>query len=214
MTLPTRHPSEDLILDYARGALEPGRALVVAAHLGACSACRAVVGFAEAIGGALIEEVEPAQMAPDALAKAMAQLDLPPPPPTQALQPPGGWISVPPDVVIASQQARRRAAPGVWVANVTGDPKIGPRSYLLGVGPRIAVPRHTHKGKEFICVLTGAYDDRGQTYVAGDFVENDEDVEHEPRVTRDGECVCLIATDNLLVPRSLAARVFQPFVGI
>ncbi len=113
--------------------------------------------------------------------------------------------------------ARRRwAAPGVWVAPTSpAIARAGARSYLLGVGPGIAVPLHTHKGMELVCVLKGAYRDRGRVYREGDFAENDDEVEHQPRVTRDGECVCLIAADNLLVPREPAsARLLQPFVGI
>jgi putative transcriptional regulator len=151
------------------------------------------------------------------LAKALAALDRPPPPPpasAAAPAPPDDWIRVPPDVLIAAERTRRQAAPGVWVAHVTENAQTGARSYLLGVGPGIAVPLHTHKGMELVCVLKGAYKDRGRVYHAGDFAENDEDVEHQPRVTRDGECVCLIAADNLLVPRSVQARLLQPFVGI
>jgi putative transcriptional regulator len=65
-----------------------------------------------------------------------------------------------------------------------------------------------------ICVLKGAYEDRGERHGPGDFACNDEAVEHRPWVTRDAECVCLVAADHALVPRSLMARVFQPFVRI
>ena len=114
----------------------------------------------------------------------------------------------------AAQRHRRWAAPGVWVANVTGRAKAGPRSYLLGVAAGIAVPRHTHKGTELVCVLKGAFEDRGVIYGPGDFAESDETVEHRPHVTRDSECVCLAAADSALVPRELIGRLFQPFVGI
>ncbi|HEY1749978.1 MAG TPA: ChrR family anti-sigma-E factor [Caulobacteraceae bacterium] len=216
MTAPTRHPSEALILDLARGALERGRALVLRAHLAVCPGCRATLGLAEAVGGAMLDAAEPAPMAPDALASVLARLgEPPPPPPAAAPHPPGDWIRVPADVLAAAEGGRRQAAPGVWVAHVTGEGgRSGPRSYLLGVGPGIAVPLHTHRGGEFVCVVKGAYKDRGHIYRPGDFVENDESVEHQPRVTRDGECVCLIAADNLLVPRSIQARLLQPIVGI
>ncbi len=215
MTAPTQHPSEELILDFARGALEEGRSLVLQVHLAVCPACRAALGLAEAVGGALLAEIEPAELAPDALEQALARLDLEPPPPAEAPRPPD-WIRVPPEVLAAAEHERREAAPGVWVAHVTGPRSAGggARSYLLGVGPGIAVPMHTHRGREFVCVVKGAYKDRGRIYRAGDFAENDESVEHQPRVTRDGECVCLIAADDLLVPRSLAARLLQPLVGI
>jgi putative transcriptional regulator len=216
MTHPNHHPSESLVLDHARGVLEYGRDLVIRAHLSACPECRAAVALAEAVGGALVDELAPAEMAADALARALVAIDAgPPPQPPAASAPlPPDWIRVPADVLHAARRNRRLAAPGVWVAKVAGGGRVGARSYLLGVGKGIAVPRHTHLGSEFVCVVKGAFTDRGHTYGPGDFAESDEEIEHEPRVTDDGECVCLVACDNRLVPRSLMARVFRPFVGI
>ena len=210
MTLPTHHPSDETLLDFARGALSPGRSLVLSAHLGVCPACRASVRLAEAVGGALLGE-----LAPDALDQALARIERPPAPvAAPSVRTPDGWIRVPADVLIAAERRKRWAAPGVWVASVTRDRRTGERSYLLGVGRGIAVPRHTHRGVEMICVLTGAYDDRGDKHHPGDFAENDEAVEHRPRVTRDGECVCLIAADNALVARDLIGWIMQPLVRI
>jgi putative transcriptional regulator len=215
MTLPTHHPSDETLLDFARGALSPGRSLVLRAHLGVCPACRASVRLAEAVGGALLGELAPAELAPDALDQALARIERPPAPlATPTVRAPAGWIRVPADVLIAAERRKRWAAPGVWVAPVTRDRHTGERSYLLGVGRGIAVPRHTHRGVEMICVLTGAYDDRGATHHPGDFAESDEAVEHKPRVTRDGECVCLIAADNALVARDLIGWIMQPLVRI
>ena len=178
---PTRHPSEELVIDLARGALERGRALVLRAHLAHCPACQQGLRLAEAVGGALIGELPPAEMAPDALAQVLARLDAPPPPPPARAAAPDGWIRVPPDVLEAAERHKRWAAPGVWVAPVTRDRRTGARSYLLGVGPGIAVPTHTHRGSELVCVVKGAYEDRGDIHGPGDFAENDESVEHRPR---------------------------------
>ena len=214
MIQPLRHPSEDLIFDFARGAMEPGRGLVLATHLIACPACRGAARLAEAVGGALIDQLEPAELAPDALARAMARLDAPAPAPTPAPRTPDDWIGVPAEVRLAATRNRRWAAPGVWVAPVTRDRRTGARSYLLGIGPGIAVPRHTHRGLELVCVLKGAYHDRGEVYGPGDFAESDEAIEHRPQVTRDGECVCFAAADNALVARDLIGRLMQPLVRI
>jgi putative transcriptional regulator len=215
MTQPTRHPSPETLLDFARGALEDGRSLVLSAHLGACAECRAAVRLGEAVGGALLSELEPAAMAPDALDQALAAIERPAAAPAAPdLRGPGDWIRVPDDVLVAAARHKRWAAPGVWVAPVTRNGKTGARSYLLGVGRGIAVPRHRHKGVEMICVLKGAFEDRGEIHGPGDFSENDESVEHRPRVTRDGECVCLIAADNALVARDLIGWIMQPLVGI
>jgi putative transcriptional regulator len=215
MTLPTHHPSDETLLDMARGALGPGRSLVLRVHLGACPACRASVRMAEAVGGALLADLAPADLAPDALAQALARIERPPPPAAApALRAPPDWISAPADVLVAAARRKRWAAPGVWVAPVTRDRRTGERSYLLGIGRGIAVPKHSHKGVEMTCVLTGAYADRGDTHRVGDFAEVDEAVEHRPRVTMDGACVCLIAADNALVPRDLLGWIMQPLVRI
>jgi putative transcriptional regulator len=78
----------------------------------------------------------------------------------------------------------------------------------------MSVPRHTHAGSELVCVVKGAYVDRGVTHTLADLAENDDSVEHTPTVTRDGECICLIAVDNALIARDWVGRLFQPFVGI
>jgi anti-sigma factor ChrR (cupin superfamily) len=65
-----------------------------------------------------------------------------------------------------------------------------------------------------ICVVKGAYRDGDSLHGPGDFAWNDETVEHRPRSTEDGECVCLISAEGALVARDWVGRIFQPFVGI
>lgn len=212
---PRYHPSHAMLVDYAAGALQPGRALVMATHVHACPLCRQEVTLAESVGGALLDELPPVAMAAGALEAALARLDEPPPEPPSAAaaQPRPDWIEVPNDVLEAALKRKRWAAPGVWVAPISKGPK-GQSTYLLRVAAGMAVPLHSHKGVEMICVLKGAYKDRGHIHRPGDIGENDESVEHRPKVTREGECVCLIAADGPLVARDWVGRLFQPFVGI
>ncbi|MGI8841015.1 MAG: ChrR family anti-sigma-E factor [Caulobacteraceae bacterium] len=207
------HPSQDLLIDYASGALRADRALVISTHLRACEACRGEVSLAEAVAGSLLASLPPARMEPDALERALARIETPAPEPLPPAPRPPGWIEIPHDVVEAVRKRRRWAAPGVWVAPVVGGPR-GPRSYLLRVGAGMSVPHHTHVGREMVCVLKGAFTDRGETYGPGDFVESDEDVDHRPQVTGEGECVCLVAVDASLVARDWVGRLFQPLVRI
>jgi putative transcriptional regulator len=215
MTHPNHHPSDETLFDFARGALSAGRAMVLKVHLGVCPACRAQVRLGEAVGGALLSELAPADMAPDALDQALARIERPAPAPVAtAVRTPDDWIRVPADVLVAAARRKRWAAPGVWVAPVLRDRRTGERSYLLGIGPGIAVPKHTHRGVEMTCVLTGAYTEGDDTHRPGDLAEVDDEIEHRPRVTMEGECVCLIAADNALVPRDLLAWIMQPLVRI
>jgi putative transcriptional regulator len=212
VTTPRHHPSSDRLLEFATGALSAHLGLAVGAHLQACPACAGEVAMNEAVGGALLSALPPAPMGEDALALALARIERPPP--ARKSPPPApDWDIAPPRAVEAARTRRRWAAPGVWVARVAGGP-FGRRAYLLGMGPGIAVPRHTHRGSEMICVLKGAFEDRGVVYRPGDFCESDESVEHKPRVTADGDCVCLIAVDASLVARDWVGLVFQPLVRI
>ncbi len=212
--IPRYHPSEDRLLEHATGALDSGPRLVIAAHLRACVTCAAKVRLAEAVGGALIEDLPPTALLPDALVHVLDRLDREEASSSaQALPQRADWINVPSAVLEAAHRRRRWAAPGVWVAPVSGVAN-GARTYLLRVGPGMSVPRHTHRGAELVCVLKGAYTDGDVLHEQGDFAENDHTVDHTPTVTRDGECICLIFADGRLVPRDWVGRMFQPLVRI
>jgi putative transcriptional regulator len=209
---PQHHPAATLLLDYGTGALDRNARLVVAGHLGVCESCRRIVLETEDVGGALLAALPPVPLQPDALARALARIERPAP---VAITPetPDDWIGVPPEVIEAARIRRRWAAPGVWVAPIARGPGKA-RSYLLGIAAGMGVPRHTHRGAEMICVLKGAYRDGDALHRPGDFAWNDETVEHRPRITSDGECVCLVAAEDALVARDWMGRIFQPLVGI
>lgn len=209
---PQHHPAPTLLVDYGTGALNRNPRLVLAGHLATCENCRRAVAETEEVGGALLAALSPARLRPDALAMALARIERPAP---VAIAPtlPNDWIAVPQEVIEAVRTRRRWAAPGVWVAPVARGPGKA-RSYLLGVAAGMAVPRHTHRGAEMICVLKGAYRDGDALHGPGDFACNNETVEHQPRTTSDGECVCLVAAEGPLVPRDWVGRIFQPLVGI
>ena len=104
---------------------------------------------------------------------------------------------------------------GSQVGGLSSGAPTDPSLYAVArVGAGMSVPRHTHRGAEMVCVLKGAFTDRGETYGPGDFVESDEDVDHRPQATGEGECVCLVAVDASLVARDWVGRLFQPLVRI
>ena len=194
----SHHPSEATLTLHAAGGLSEGAAMVVGGHLDACPACRRAVAMMEAVGGALVEDMSPAAMAPDALDRALAGLDRPeaaPPAPPK----PG---------------PRRWLAPGVWL---TPEPVRGPageRAYRLQVPPGRTLPKHSHNGAEFVLVLAGCFMDVAQLYQAGDFAESGPEHEHHPKVVGDEPCVCLIWTEAPIRMRSPLGKVLQPWLGI
>jgi len=72
----SRHPApEELLLDYAAGALAQGPALAVALHVALDADARRTVERLGALGGALMESSEEAAVDEAALQRTLARLD-------------------------------------------------------------------------------------------------------------------------------------------
>ena len=210
-----RHPSEEVLLSRAAGRLGKRLALVVDAHLGACPDCRRRTAQWEAVGGALLEGLPPATLAPDALDRALARIERPDRSPPVAVD---DSLTSGIDLSAALQGLRlgprRRLAPGVWMRSVLDDQGGRGRAYLLGSGPGRRLLRHSHAGAEFTCVLAGGFTDETGSYGPGDFAEADPALTHTPRADPGGECVCLIASEGPMRMRGLIGRLLQPLFGV
>jgi len=183
------HPDDALLLDHVRGALDPAVSVFVAAHLALCPACRAREREMEALGGTLLDDLEPETIDASALASVLARLDDPEPP-----------VRRPPPVVgdprlpeplrsLVGDPARLRweqPLPGVRFAQplFAGGPR------LMRMSGRARVPTHTHDGTELVLVLEGGFFDHLGEYRRGDFVVGDETIRHMPAAEAEG-CLCL-----------------------
>jgi putative transcriptional regulator len=202
---PRHHPSADVLAAYAAGTHEPGFGLVVGAHLETCSECRARVRAFEAASGAALGDIPQADLGADALAKVMARLDRP----SAEAQP-----DTRPLLERLPLGPRKWVAPGVWVAAVETPHAPDNRVYLLSIAPGMPTARHEHSGAEFCTVLKGAFRDESGLYSAGDFAATDEDVDHQPVVVGDEECVCLFATEGRLKARGVLGRLAFAYANV
>ena len=206
------HPSDLTLARLAGGTLGAGPQLVVATHLSGCSQCWGRLRSFEAVGGAMLDEAAPARLRPDAFARALERLDdadprpepqprvLHPdlPPPLNAYEI-GRWRLVRPWF-----RWRRLTLPEAPDANVI----------MLKVAAGRPVPHHGHSGTEYTQVLTGSFTDSLGQYRAGDCIEVDEEVSHQPVVDPGGECVCLAAVEGKLRLSGWIGRLIQPLIGI
>jgi putative transcriptional regulator len=203
-----RHPSPEALAAYAAGSLRPAFALVAAAHIRGCPHCRADIGMMEEVGGLMLDELPAAEMASDALDRALARLD-------RAAEPivlPGQARI---DLVKELKLKRRRwLAPGVWMAPVELEGAGDDLVYLLRVPPRARTFEHGHNGMEFTTILKGSYRDRTGGYRAGDFQEIDAGVDHQPVAGREGECLCLIASEAPMRMHSRLGRLAQLYMNV
>ena len=212
------HPSEETLTRYAAGTLEPGSRLVASVHLTGCAACRTRVMEYEAIGGAILAELPLTPMAPEALARTLALIDAPEPvtpPRRERLAPPALTKSVdlPEPLYSCEIGPWRWVAPGIRWSRIRLPEAEAANVFLLRAGPGKRLPEHGHTGTELAQVLLGSFSEGGHRYQQGDLSEADSNVEHQPVVGSDSECICLIAVEGGLRLRGLAG-LLQPFIGL
>jgi len=217
------HPSEELLLDYASGALSEAYGIAVATHAALCPRCRSEIAAMESIGGMLLEGVVPEKLAPRALDETLARLAL-------------GQPDTVPDTLVTARKPKpehllypqplrgyvvgddgelswRRLGLGARQLIIPTSDK-GATARLLSIPAGRPVPQHTHGGLELTLVLAGAFSDTTGEYHRGDLQEADTTLEHRPHASPEEDCICLAVTDAPLRFSSLPARMLQPLMGI
>lgn len=212
----THHPSDETLLRFATGALEAGPGLIVRVHLEGCSHCGRRVAAFEAVGGSLLDEMEPADMAADALDRALARIeaDQPAAPVSAPIRLPRAELGIRlPDALDGCGVAPWRwLGPGVRWSRVTLPESPSSNVMLLKVAAGRKLPEHSHAGREYTHVLTGSFSDARGRYLPGDMDEADSEVEHQPIVDMDGECVCIAALEGQMRLLGFFGRMIQPFL--
>jgi putative transcriptional regulator len=215
------HPSEELLLDYATGALGEAWSLAVATHLALCPNCRRILSGMELLGGSMLESIAPAAMNKTALDAVMTRLDdrveerdtFSPASPADSHKP----ILPQPLRRYAGADASginwRRIGLGAYQMPIPTEDKSA-TARLLRISAGRLVPEHSHRGLELTLVLSGAFSDSTGHYGRGDFQEADENLKHQPSAEPGEDCICLAVTDAPLRFSGLAARIVQPLLGI
>lgn len=215
------HPEEEILLDYASGALSEAWSLAVATHLALCPDCRRTVESLEAVGGEMLETVAPEAVGADAFDAVMMRLESGREQPEAAAsapvekrsafrlpQPLRGYVGSDIDNI----EWQRLGLGAYQLLIPTGTQDVTAR--LLRIPAGRAVPTHTHRGMEMTLVLCGAFTDTTGTYGRGDIQQADADLEHQPVAAPEEDCICLAVTDAPLRFKSLAARMVQPLINI
>ena len=224
MSLPSHHPGDALLIDYAGGALSEGAALAVATHLAFCPGCRRTAVEMEAVGGALLDGLEPENMSPDCLDAVFARIDgdRPPGSPLPSCRP----VGVQPAPTVSPRpplpEPLRGYLPGgtengCWrflqrgmrfleiAAGRTGTTR------LIRMTGGVVVPRHTHGEIELTVVLEGGFSDASGRFQPGDIAVGDPSIDHRPVSDPEG-CLCLAATVGGLRLTGPVGRLFSRFV--
>ncbi len=220
MTTIQHHPADELLLALAAGRLESGAALVVDAHVEGCALCRQRVRRHEALGGALLETLEPALLAPEALARTLAAIDALPAPLVRSASPPTvkpplpAGIAWPRSLRHCSLTRWRWLGPGMRWSRATLPHDAAANVFLLRIGGGKFLPRHTHSEVELTQVLCGSFDDGRAVFAQGDFDAADSTIHHQPIVHPGAECICLASVRGKVLFDGALARIFGSMVGL
>jgi putative transcriptional regulator len=222
VAMPTHHPHDELLVDYAAGACGEGEGLFVATHLALCPSCRTQMDVFEHIGGSLLEDLAPEPMSMGSLEAVMAMIETgesapePARAPRAAAQADRGLPLLPRplrDYVTGdlSALAWRPAMRGVdSVSLPVADPRM--RARLMRIRDGVAVPMHTHAGSEMTLVLAGGFTDEHGQYLRGDCAISDHEVTHRPVADLGEDCLCLVVTDAPLKLTGRFSRLLNPLL--
>ena len=221
------HPDDALLAALAAGRLARGPAVVTAAHAELCPRCRVRLRELDAVGGTLLEALEPAVLAPDALARTLARIDdatNADAAPARSIAPsraaarylaslPKG-VTWPRSLAGSTTTGWRWLGPGMRWSRVTLADDRAANVFLLRIAAGKSLPVHSHRGVELTQVLYGTFHDGRERFDAGDFDEADDSVHHQPVVEPGGECICLASVEGHVAFEGAVARVLGALVGM
>lgn len=200
---------DDLLADFARGALDRGTELLVETWSTLKDDVAQTVSDYEAVGGDLLETIEPTPLRAGALDAVLSLIDtegdaaqkssnVPPSPNSTKWQDDLAKLPHPlreiaaDGLTRAKWRVRGRGIRGLDLSFI--DPDRSGAIELYRIEPGCAVPRHGHEGEELTLVITGAFRDDAGRHGPGDVALGGADITHQP-VAEDGEvCLALAVT--------------------
>jgi putative transcriptional regulator len=209
-----RHTVPDnLLMGYAAGVLPQPFDLVVATHVSLNDEARVRLAGFEAVGGAVLDDMEEAEVADDSLEQTLARITGMEPAPRPA--PARGIFPAPLQQIVGGDEDAvtwKNLGMGAKQAVLCSDGEATARLLYIPAGQ--AMPNHSHRGMEMTLVLKGAFRDEDGVFARGDIEVADQQVDHTPIAEPGEDCICLIATDGRLKFTGLLPRIAQPFLGI
>jgi putative transcriptional regulator len=212
----THHLDEATLLAFAAGTVGEAHGILVASHLAMCPTCRIALRKAESLGGGILESLTEQAVSDICRAATLASLDSVVAP-NSSTKPksdlPLALARAMGDVSLADIRWHKRA-PGVSTFDVPLSKGSKTKLKLMKLGHGRAMPEHGHGGEELTLILKGSYHDHMGRFSPGDVADLDHEVEHQPIVDSEEDCICVVAFETQAKFKGFWARLAQPFVGI
>ncbi len=212
----THHLDDATLLGFAAGTVGEAHSILVASHLAMCPTCRATLRNAEGLGGGILES-QPEQAVSDICrAATLASLDVVHAPKTSSKPKsdlPLALARIVGDVSLSDIEWRKKA-PGVAVFDVPLSKGSKTKLKIVKLGKGRTMPEHGHGGEELTLILRGSYHDKMGRFSPGDVADLDAEIEHQPIIDSEEDCICVIAFETPARYKTILAKLAQPFVGI
>ncbi|MEM8838026.1 MAG: ChrR family anti-sigma-E factor [Pseudomonadota bacterium] len=191
-----------VIAEYVAGGMALPAQVLVESHLELVPENKAWAGELEALAGAELDSVEPVALG-DMSSMLDAIMESPASEPVTSVKNGVEAASASDDILpkplrdfigyTVDSIPWRTKIPGVKVFNIE-DPE-GCSVSLLKIRPGMAMPDHSHEGRELTLVLKGAFSDVSGRYQRGDVSVAEEGEDHKPVADYGEDCICFIVAD-------------------
>lgn len=214
----TYHPETDQLLEYTAGSLHPSISLCISVHLEYCEQCRQQCSKLGAIGGALLEALEPASINSSMLNSIWQRIDANEKSTVASINVklshedniPSGVKKLL-DYDMANLHWRRHG-PKVRSAELLNHGGI--KASLIRIQQGASIPTHGHRGKEYTVILDGSFSDCNGIYHQGDFLVQNPGDKHSPTATADKDCLCLAVLEAPLQFNNVLYEAFNRLVPL
>ena len=206
---------DDLLVAHAAGRLPEPVGILVASYLALSPDSRKTYDCYEALGGAMLDRIEPVAMRSSSWESLIADdwarenLDEEEPKAVEFGEgiptPLGKYLPC----AVRDLPWRRLGPVKEWEVPL-GNEDYRVRLFNLDAGK--GVPQHTHEGQELTLVIQGGFSDGVGHYERGDLAIADHTIDHQPVADKGHDCLSLTVTDAPLRLTGRFGRFFNPFL--
>ena len=237
------HPSIEQLTEFVSGSLKLSFSLGVSGHLEYCKDCQKQVSQLQKVGAALFSKSDyPAQSeldVNDLLSSVFDRIDTTEPTQVEDLSTAdqhnvNAAFSRDETSVDAAAGGDNTEVPKMLKQFFSGDydslkwitltPSFkictllkdidGTQIALSRVKPGGNMPHHRHFGDELTLVLEGSFSDETGLFGKGDYILRNSDDKHNPIVTLDSECICLMVLNAPVQFTGFFTRWLNPFLRL
>ncbi len=202
--LVTKHPSSEMLINYAMGNLNEAESLIIAGHLTYCKECKRDVSEYESMAGSFLYENEKTEVSDSLFTKVLDAIET-----KEQSEKKVNYIDSKIKSSLENQEIRvpsfilkylgSKCDTSQWNTAINNvrytDLEFGDIDFkgkFLEIPPGKSMPRHGHEGSEATLVMHGGYRDESGHYNKGDLVLANDSHVHSPIASEETGCLCLV----------------------